>query len=143
MLLGCLQVEDITLLVREISTAVIILEHLWLVKNSTIVSWSTGDVLKWGPLYLMCCFPSVPPSKPSVLEVNYIPIEGPIEQKSVEAPFCIPVGSTFAPLLPPNYHLTDNGAALLICFPLNQCLQKIFINCYSRTEVHGRVPFGI
>lgn len=92
LLLGCLQVEEITLLVLEMSTAVIILEHLWLVKNSTIVSWSTGDVLKWGPQYFIYCSPSVPPSKSSELEVNSIPIESPIEQKSVEAPFCTPVG---------------------------------------------------
>ncbi len=50
---GLLHEEDLHLLVLEDSTADVILGRPWLVQQNPILSWKSGEVLKWGH----SCFP--------------------------------------------------------------------------------------
>ncbi len=74
---GQLHMESICLLVLEESTAGIVLGHPWLVSHNPSISWSTGEVLKWGNE----CFPNLPRPISSVptIPVNSVYIEPPWE----------------------------------------------------------------
>ncbi|ROL47934.1 Retrotransposon-derived protein PEG10 [Anabarilius grahami] len=63
--IGQLHMESIVFLVLENSTAGIILGRPRLVQHNPILSWNTGEVLKWGDSRFPRCFPSLPhPVKP-------------------------------------------------------------------------------
>lgn len=51
--------EKLDLLVLEGSTADIILGHSLLVKHNLVLSWGTGEVLKWGDECFSGCFPDI------------------------------------------------------------------------------------
>ncbi len=55
--IGLLHQESIHLLVLEESTVDIILGLPWLVKHDPVLSWKSGDVLKWGSNCFPQCFP--------------------------------------------------------------------------------------
>ncbi|KAK3556341.1 hypothetical protein QTP70_007096 [Hemibagrus guttatus] len=57
---GVLHVEEITLLVLEESMADVILGRPWLEQHNPILSWRTGEVLKWGDTCFPDCFPDLP-----------------------------------------------------------------------------------
>ncbi len=107
---GQLHEESIHLLVLEGSTAEIILGHPWFVQHDPVISWSTGEVLKWGNQCFPDCFPHLPrPSThyPRTLAINSTSIESPREKQSVEIPACYaPFSDVFclkrASQLPPH-----------------------------------------
>ncbi|KAK3507585.1 hypothetical protein QTP70_029521 [Hemibagrus guttatus] len=51
---------EIALLVLEESTADVILGCPWLEQHNPILSWKTGEVLKWGDTCFPDCFPNLP-----------------------------------------------------------------------------------
>lgn len=53
---GLLHMENIVLLVLESSTIDVILRHTWLIHHSSVISWSTGDILKWREQRFPDCF---------------------------------------------------------------------------------------
>ncbi len=108
--IGQLHLETLHLLVLEGSTVDIILGRLWLVQHDPILSWRTGEVLKWGDSCFSQCFPDLPqpsPSPPVPLAINSTSIESPVEKQSVEIPSCYtPFSDVFCPKraaqLPPH-----------------------------------------
>jgi len=103
-------VENIHSLVLEGSTADVILGRPWLEQHNPIISWKTGEVLKWGDTCFPDCFSALPvPRSPSS---NHLPvcttsIESPIERRSVDIPSCYaPFSDVFCPKraskLPPH-----------------------------------------
>ncbi len=60
--MGLLHQESIQLLVLEEATVDIILGLPWLVKHDPVISWRSGDVLKWGSDCFPRCFPQLPSS---------------------------------------------------------------------------------
>lgn len=73
-------------MVLENSTTGIVLGHPWLVSHNPTISWSTGEVLKWGK----DCFPQLPQpvSLTPVLPLNSTSIESPVKKQSVDIPSC-------------------------------------------------------
>ncbi|ROK54670.1 hypothetical protein DPX16_21309 [Anabarilius grahami] len=81
---GILLVEQLHLLVLEESTADMILGRPWLEQHNPVISWKTGEILKWGDNCFLDCFPELPiPTSPcsedlpvcaisSLSSVNYI-----------------------------------------------------------------------
>ncbi len=108
--IGQLHLETLHLLVLEGSTVDIILGRPWLVQHDPILSWRTGEVLKWGDSCFSQCFPDLPqpsPSPPVPLAINSTSIESPVEKQSVEIPSCYtPFSDVFCPKraaqLPPH-----------------------------------------
>uniref|UniRef100_A0A8C1BTA6 Gypsy retrotransposon integrase-like protein 1 n=1 Tax=Cyprinus carpio carpio TaxID=630221 RepID=A0A8C1BTA6_CYPCA len=89
--LGLLHMESIKLLVLEGSTADIILGRPWLMQHNPIISWSSGEILRWGDQCFPSCFPNCPaPSKSphQTLPLNTTSIESPPEKRSVNIPSC-------------------------------------------------------
>ncbi|KAK3552410.1 hypothetical protein QTP86_011646 [Hemibagrus guttatus] len=82
----------------------------WLEQHNPILSWRTGDVLKWGDTCFPDCFPKLPvPRSPNLthLPVQATSIESPLENQSVEIPACYaPFSDVFCPRkaskLPPH-----------------------------------------
>ncbi len=107
---GLLHEEDLHLLVLEDSTADVILGHPWLVQHNPILSWKSGEVLKWGESCFPDCFPDMPcpPKKtPAPLPICTTSIESPVEKQSVDIPSCYaPFSDVFCPkrpsMLPPH-----------------------------------------
>ncbi|KAK3556266.1 hypothetical protein QTP70_007071 [Hemibagrus guttatus] len=108
--IGVLHLEKISLLVLEESTADVILGRPWLEQHNPILSWKTGEVLKWGDTCFNDCFSEFPvPRSPSS---NHLPvcatsIESPLEKRSVDIPTCYaPFSDVFCPKraskLPPH-----------------------------------------
>ncbi|KAK3538403.1 hypothetical protein QTP86_001751 [Hemibagrus guttatus] len=103
---GVLHMEEITLLVLEESTADVILGHPWLDQHNPILSWRTGEVLKWGDT----CFPDLPiPHSPipTPLHVQATSIKSPSVNRPLEIPTCYaPFSDVFCPKrvskLPPH-----------------------------------------
>ncbi len=88
---GQLHEETLHLLVLEDSTADVNLGHPWFVQHDPVISWKTGEVLKWGSTCFPDCFPHTPqPSSlhPETLTVNSTSIESPVEKQSVDIPTC-------------------------------------------------------
>ncbi|KAK3563698.1 hypothetical protein QTP86_034431 [Hemibagrus guttatus] len=79
-MVGLLHVEETTFLVLEESTADIILGRPWLEQHNPILSWSTGEVLKWGDT----CFPGCFPHPPAPHSLTLIPL--PVQATSIESP---------------------------------------------------------
>ncbi|KAK3506694.1 hypothetical protein QTP70_015432 [Hemibagrus guttatus] len=95
---GLLHVEETIFLVLEESTADIILGRPWLEQHNSILSWSTGEVLKPPPsrvLSLTSPYRFPPATPPSV--------------------------TSSAPREPPSCFHTGHGTVLLTCFRVNQC----------------------
>ncbi len=144
--IGLFHTEDIHLLVLEGSTADIILGHPWLVQHNPILSWKTGEVLKWGK----DCFPGFFPVTPSplktatkVIPVNSTTIESPIGKQSVDIPACYaPFSDVFCPKqasrLPPH-RPWDCAIVLIPGEPVPRGNLSTFA---SRTEGHGGIHQG-
>ncbi|KAI2644950.1 Transposon Ty3-I Gag-Pol polyprotein [Labeo rohita] len=72
--LGLLHKEQTQLLVLESATVDIILGRPWLVKHNPIISWGTGEVLRWGEDCNLDCFPDLPqPVKKSIPRASQLP----------------------------------------------------------------------
>ncbi|KAK3530862.1 hypothetical protein QTP70_003635 [Hemibagrus guttatus] len=107
---GLLHVEETTFLVLEESTADIILGRPWLEQHNPILSWSTGEVLKWGDTCFPGCFPHLPaPHSPTPisLPVQATSIESPLVNQPLRIPTCYaPFSDVFCPKraskLPPH-----------------------------------------
>lgn len=103
---GTHHTESISFLVHKNSTAGIILGRPWLVQHDPDLSWTTGEVLKWGDSCFPGCFPHLP--QPVIpLPVHSTSIESPVEQQSIKIPPCYaPFSDVFctkrASLLPPH-----------------------------------------
>ncbi len=108
---GQLHKEELNLLVLEDSTADIILGRPWLVQHNPILSWETGEVLKWGEDCFPDCFPHIPRPPKEVskhLQICTTSIESPVEKQSVDIPSCYaPFSDVFCPKqaskLPPHW----------------------------------------
>ncbi len=80
----------------------------WLISHNPSISWSTGDILKWGNGCFPDCFPELPtPVKFfPVLPVNSTSIESPLENRSIDIPTDYAPFSVFCPKrasqLPPH-----------------------------------------
>ncbi|KAK3552166.1 hypothetical protein QTP86_004159 [Hemibagrus guttatus] len=107
---GLLHVKETTFLVLEESTANIILGRPWLEQHNPILSWSTGEVLKWGDTCFPGCFPHLPAphsSTPIPLLVQATSIESPLVNQPLRIPTCYaPFSDVFCPKraskLPPH-----------------------------------------
>ncbi len=107
---GLLHEKDLHLLVLEDSIADVILGSPWLVQHNPILSWKSGEVLKWGESCFPDCFPDMPhpPGKtPAPLPICTTSIESPVEKQSVDVPSCYaPFSDIFCPKkaskLPPH-----------------------------------------
>ncbi|KAI2644628.1 Transposon Tf2-6 polyprotein [Labeo rohita] len=84
--LGLLHKEQIKLLVLEGATVDIILGRPWLVKHNPIISWGTGEVLRWGEDCNLDCFPDLPQPVKKSLPVCVTSVESPVSNQSVEIP---------------------------------------------------------
>uniref|UniRef100_A0A8C1XXR9 ribonuclease H n=1 Tax=Cyprinus carpio TaxID=7962 RepID=A0A8C1XXR9_CYPCA len=99
--IGILHKEKIHLLVLEESTADVVLGRPWLEQHNPVLSWRTGEILKWGETCFMDCFPEVlvPSSqlhKP--LSVCATSIESLMEKRSVDIPlYYAPFSDVFCP----------------------------------------------
>ncbi|KAK3560078.1 hypothetical protein QTP86_033801 [Hemibagrus guttatus] len=83
--------EEIVLMVLEDSTAEVILGRPWLEQHDPIISWRTGEILRWGHKCFEGCFPERPnprPSRPHALQVHATSVESPLEARSVNIPAC-------------------------------------------------------
>ncbi|KAK3559000.1 hypothetical protein QTP86_000119 [Hemibagrus guttatus] len=63
--------EEIVLMVLEDSTAEVVLGRPWLEQHDPIISWRTGEILRWGHKCFEGCFPERPnprPSRPHALQ---------------------------------------------------------------------------
>ncbi|KAK3567364.1 hypothetical protein QTP86_019905 [Hemibagrus guttatus] len=86
-----LHTEEISLLVLENSTADVILGRPWLVQHDPILSWKTGEVLRWGEHCFEGCFPERPGPKLSRIhevQVHATSVESPLENHSIAIPAC-------------------------------------------------------
>lgn len=107
---GILHQEFIPLLVLEGSTADVVLGRPWLQLHNPILSWNTGEVLKWGEQCFSGCFADLPvPKSPCSKSVSVLAtsIESPLEKRSVDIPTCYaPFSDVFCPKraskLPPH-----------------------------------------
>ncbi|ROJ62558.1 Retrotransposon-derived protein PEG10 [Anabarilius grahami] len=80
---GVLHHKYIQLLVLEGSTTDMILGRPWLQQHNPILSWNTGEVLKWGETCFPECFSNLPvPKSPrsNVLPVCATSVESPFEK---------------------------------------------------------------
>ncbi|KAL0172165.1 hypothetical protein M9458_032476, partial [Cirrhinus mrigala] len=82
--IGILHHEKI--LVLEGANVDIILGRPWLVKHDPILSWGTGEILKWGKGCVTDCFPVIPRPVQKPLPVFTTSVESPIEKRSVQIP---------------------------------------------------------
>ncbi len=98
---GQLHEEEINILVLEDSTADIILGRPWLVHHNPILSWESGEVLKWGESCFPDCFSHLPHPPKEVskhLQICTTSIESPVEKQSVDIPSCYaPFSDVFCP----------------------------------------------
>ncbi|KAK3550599.1 hypothetical protein QTP70_000681 [Hemibagrus guttatus] len=89
--IGVMHMEEIFLMVLENSTADVVLGHPWLEQHDPILSWRTGEILRWGHQCFEGCFPERPsprPSRPHNLQVHTTSMESPLEARSVNIPAC-------------------------------------------------------
>ncbi|KAK3505691.1 hypothetical protein QTP70_004435, partial [Hemibagrus guttatus] len=89
--IGVMHTEEIVLMVLEDSTAEVVLGRPWLEQHDPIISWRTGEILRWGHKCFEGCFPERPnprPSRPHALQVHATSVESPLEARSVNIPAC-------------------------------------------------------
>ncbi|KAK3553874.1 hypothetical protein QTP70_012711 [Hemibagrus guttatus] len=63
--IGVMHTEEIFLMVLENSTADVVLGRPWLEQHDPILSWRTGEILRWGHQCFEGCFPERPSPRPS------------------------------------------------------------------------------
>ncbi|KAK3551711.1 hypothetical protein QTP70_022574, partial [Hemibagrus guttatus] len=88
---GALHAEEIYLLVLEDSTADIVLGRPWLEQHNPILSWKTGEIMKWGEQCFGGCFPKFPiPESPCPREVpvHATSVESPLKAQTTNIPAC-------------------------------------------------------
>ncbi|KAL0171626.1 hypothetical protein M9458_031161, partial [Cirrhinus mrigala] len=78
--------EEISLLVLEGSAIDIVLGRPWLARHEPILSWGTGEIMKWGSQCWPTCFPKLPLCAPTSLTVCTTSIESPVEKQSTDIP---------------------------------------------------------
>ncbi|KAL0150076.1 hypothetical protein M9458_054735, partial [Cirrhinus mrigala] len=84
--LGLFHTENIQLLVLEGTTVDIILGRPWLVKHDPILSWGTGEILRWGKGCFPNCFPDLPRPIQKPIPVCVTSVESPVANQSVKIP---------------------------------------------------------
>ncbi|KAL0177702.1 hypothetical protein M9458_026596, partial [Cirrhinus mrigala] len=84
--LGLFHTENIQLLVLEGATVDIILGCPWLVKHDPILSWGTGEILRWGKGCFPNCFPDLPRPIQKPIPVCVTSVESPVANQSVKIP---------------------------------------------------------
>ncbi|KAK3575091.1 hypothetical protein QTP86_020705 [Hemibagrus guttatus] len=70
---GALHSEELHLLVLEDATADIVLGRPWLELHNPVLSWKTGEILKWGEHCFGACFPNLPAPVPP--QVHHLPTQ--------------------------------------------------------------------
>ncbi|KAL0185695.1 hypothetical protein M9458_017365, partial [Cirrhinus mrigala] len=80
--------EEIWLLVLEGSTIDVVLGRPWLARHNPILSWGSGEIMKWGDTCWPECFPKLPLRSPVSITMCSTTIESPIEKQSVNIPPC-------------------------------------------------------
>ncbi|KAK3570544.1 hypothetical protein QTP86_022080 [Hemibagrus guttatus] len=88
---GALHTEEIHLLVLENSTADVVLGCPWLEQHNPIISWKTGEIMKWGEQCFTDCFQKLPvPNHPCSHKVPIYAtsVESPLEARSMAIPAC-------------------------------------------------------
>ncbi|KAK3554204.1 hypothetical protein QTP70_020092 [Hemibagrus guttatus] len=89
--IGALHTEEIYLMVLEDSMADVVLGHPWLEQHNPILSWKTGEVLRWGEHCFEGCFPERPSPRLSQVhevQVHATSVESPLENRSINIPAC-------------------------------------------------------
>ncbi|KAK3541619.1 hypothetical protein QTP86_033070 [Hemibagrus guttatus] len=89
--IGALHTEEIHLMVLEDSKADVVLGRPWLEQHDPILSWKTGEVLRWGEHCFEGCFPERPSPKFSrvhEVQMHATSVESPPENRSVDIPAC-------------------------------------------------------
>ncbi|KAI2646962.1 Transposon Tf2-9 polyprotein [Labeo rohita] len=80
--------EEIWLLVLEGSTIDVVLGRPWLARHNPILSWGSGEILKWGDTCWPECFPKLPLRPTVSISMCSTTIESPVEKQSVNIPPC-------------------------------------------------------
>ncbi|KAK3564749.1 hypothetical protein QTP86_024968, partial [Hemibagrus guttatus] len=88
---GALHCEELHLLVLENATTDIILGRPWLELHDPVLSWKTGEILKWGEHCFGACFPNLPAPVPP--QVHHLPaqatlVESPRKACPPDIPAC-------------------------------------------------------
>ncbi|KAI2652427.1 Transposon Tf2-6 polyprotein [Labeo rohita] len=60
--------------------------HPWLAKHDPIISWGSGEILKWGKDCSTTCFPDLPQPVKKTFPVYVTSIESPVSNQSVKIP---------------------------------------------------------
>ncbi|KAK3513653.1 hypothetical protein QTP70_028807, partial [Hemibagrus guttatus] len=88
---GALHTEEIHLLVLEDSMADVVLGRPWLEQHNPILSWKTGEIMKWGEQCFKGCFPKLPvtnPPRTHEVPVHATSVESPLEAHTTAIPAC-------------------------------------------------------
>ncbi|KAL0188352.1 hypothetical protein M9458_015451, partial [Cirrhinus mrigala] len=80
--------EEIWLLVLKGSTIDVVLGRPWLARHNPILSWGSGEILKWGKTCWPECFPKLPLRATVSIPMCSTTIESPVEKQSVNIPPC-------------------------------------------------------
>ncbi|KAL0180404.1 hypothetical protein M9458_025846 [Cirrhinus mrigala] len=145
--LGLLHKEQIQLLVLEGATVDIILGCPWLVKHNPIISWGTGEVLKWAKDCNLNCFPDLPQAV-KIIPVFVTSVESPVSNQSVDIPaiysnfddvFCPKRASQLPPHRPwdcaidlvPNASL-PKGKIYLLSLPESKAMEEYIREALSQ-----------
>ncbi|KAL0170112.1 hypothetical protein M9458_034708, partial [Cirrhinus mrigala] len=83
---GLFHKEEMSFLVLEGSKMDLVLGRPWLARHEPILSWGTGEILKWGSQCWPECFPNLPLQPVRRLQVCTTSIESPIEKQSIVIP---------------------------------------------------------
>ncbi|KAK3556652.1 hypothetical protein QTP70_011930 [Hemibagrus guttatus] len=78
-------------MVLEDSKADVVLGRPWLEQHDPILSWRTGEVLRWGEHCFEGCFPERPSprfSRVHEVQLHATSVESPLENRSVDIPAC-------------------------------------------------------
>ncbi|KAL0194856.1 hypothetical protein M9458_008428, partial [Cirrhinus mrigala] len=148
--LGLLHKEQIQLLVLESATVDIILGRPWLVKHNPIISWGTGEVLKWGKDCNLNCFPDLPQPVKKIIPVFVTSVESPVSNQSVDIPaiysnfdvFCPKRASQLPPHRPwdcaidlvPNASL-PKGKIYLLSLPESKAMEEYIQEVLSQEYI--------
>ncbi|KAK3545871.1 hypothetical protein QTP70_016446 [Hemibagrus guttatus] len=102
-------------------------------QHNPILSWSTGEVLKWGETCFPDCFPDLPVPHsplPTPLPVQATSIESPSVHQPLQIPACYaPFSDVFCPKRASKLASPAKDTALLTCFRVNQCPGEGSIPC--------------
>ncbi|KAK3538406.1 hypothetical protein QTP86_001748 [Hemibagrus guttatus] len=83
--------EEIYLMVLENSMTDVVLGRPWLEQHDPILSWKTGEALRWGEHCFKGCFPERPSPRLSCIDevqVHATSVESPLENRSITIPAC-------------------------------------------------------